>query len=101
MAKLSAFRKSHQRKIIKEFRKQGVCSSDLKHQDLKAEEGNNRIFVTFGNTTVDIPAPSQGIIDEMVDEFGGVILGVLIGVPVLALGILLGAGINRGSNKDS
>ncbi|MCR4293850.1 MAG: hypothetical protein NUV76_13370 [Candidatus Kuenenia sp.] len=78
-----------------------ISSSGLKHQDLKAKEGNNRIFVTFGNITVNIPAPSQGIINDMVDEFGGVILGVLIGVPVFASGIILGLAINSGGNGDS
>ncbi|MCF6147513.1 MAG: hypothetical protein E3K37_02520 [Candidatus Kuenenia sp.] len=101
MAKLSEFRKSHQRKIIKEFRKRGVRSCDLKNRDLKTKEDNNRIFVTYGNLTVNIPSPSQGVIDEIVDEFGGVILGVLIGVPVFAVGVLFGMGIGVGSHRDS
>ncbi|MBE7546582.1 MULTISPECIES: hypothetical protein [Candidatus Kuenenia] len=78
------------RKIIKKFRKRGVCSSGLKHQDLKAKEGNNRIFVSFGSITVD-----------MVDEFVGVILGVLIGVPVFAGGIIQTSAINGSGNGDS
>ena len=47
------------------------------------------------------PPPSEGIINDMVDEFKGVILGVLIGVPVFAAGMILRSAINSGGNGDS
>ena len=64
------------KKVIKEFRKQGVEVDEIK-ESLRGQNQEGQIIFTWSDCSVGIPAPSQRAIDEWFKEHGSVIAGAV------------------------